>query len=177
MKRLIYILALLVLAMPAKAQEEPKMLTFSHTVYYPGMSEKDIAKKANAWLKSCGDLRSCFYHFYSNDSHRGLYNWGYITYQLKDCPNFGVSEFLGGGSSRTSIEIEVIAKDNAYTIYVTRIDSWYNPSLGILYGENGQLYPELYTKKQLKLSVPIIEYVSDIADGIFREFDEYMQQQ
>lgn len=40
-----------------------------------------------------------------------------------------------------------------------------------------QLYPELYTKKQLKLSVPLIEYVSDIADGIFREFDEYMQQQ
>ena len=51
-----------------------------------------------------------------------------------------------------------------------------NFSWGRRYGENVQLYPELYTKKQLKLSVPIIEYVSDIADGIFREFDEYMQQ-
>ena len=46
MKRLIYILALLMLAMPAKAQDEPKMLTFSHTVYYPGMNGMDIAEKA-----------------------------------------------------------------------------------------------------------------------------------
>lgn len=170
MKRLIYILALLMLAMPAKAQEEPKMLTFSHTMYYPGMKGMDIAWKAREWLISRFGLTS----FTHNDS---IYNWGAAFVILENCPNFGVSEFLGGGSSGISIEIEVIAKDNAYTIYAKRIHSFDNPSLGVLYGENGQLYPELYTKKQLKLSVPIIEYVSDIADGIFREFDEYMQQQ
>ena len=171
MKRLVYILTLILLATSvAMAQEKPKMLTFSHTVYYPGMNGMDIAWKAKEWLIS----RFGLLHYFNNDS---VYNRGYIYKNLENCPNFGISEFLGGGSSRISIEIEVIAKDNAYTIYVTRIDSWDNPSLGILYGENGQLYPELYTKKQLKLSVPLIEYVSDIADGIFREFDEYMQQQ
>ena len=170
MKRLIFILALLMLAMPAKAQEEPKMLTFSHTVYYPGMDGVDIAWKAHDWLKSRFGLVN-----YTNKS--SMYNKGYAMLILENCPNFGISEFLGGGNSSISMEIEVIAKDNAYTIYAKRIHSFDNPSLGILYGENGQLYPELYTKKQLKLSVPLIEYVSDIADGIFREFDEYMKKQ
>ena len=171
MKRLIYILTLILLATSvAMAQEKPKMLTFSHTVYYPGMNGMDIAWKAHDWLTSRFELR-----YYTNNN--SVYDMGFTTLYLEDCPNFGISEFLGGSNSEISIDIKVIAKDNAYTIYATHIYSWNNPSLGVLYGENGQLYPDMYTKKQLKLSVPIIEYVSDIADGIFREFDEYMQKQ
>ena len=172
MKRLIFILALLMLAMPAKAQEEPKMLTFSHTVYYPGMSKREIKWKAYEWYRE-KEGKGEGIHFHESTEN----NYGNLTIFMTDCPNFGVSEFLGGGNSRIAISFEVIARDGAYTIYATQIDTYYNPMLGILYGENGQLYPELYSKKQLKLLAPIVEYVSDIADGIFREFDEYMQQQ
>ena len=83
-----------------------------------------------------------------NDS---LYSTWVADINLEDCPNFGVCEFLGGGPTRISIEVNVVAKDNAYTIFASNIFLFFNPMWGTLYGENGQLYPELYTKKQLKL--------------------------
>ena len=106
MKRLLYILALLMLVMPVKAQDEPKALTFSHTVYYPGMNGLDISWRAREWLRSRPDR-------YTN-----------VTLFLRDCPNFGVSEFLGGGPTEICMDIYVVAKDNAYTIYATNIEPY-----------------------------------------------------
>lgn len=196
MKRLLNILALALLVIPAKAQEtphyiqehriyrpgmkvmddippvqkKPEKLTFSHTVYYPGMGWSEILHKADMWIKKIIEYENCSLTFTDN-----LYSTWVADINLEDCPNFGVSEFLGGGPTRISIEVNVVAKDNAYTIFASNIFLFFNPMWGTLYGENGQLYPELYTKKQLKHSIPIIEYVSDRVDEIFREFDEYMQ--
>lgn len=49
-----------------------------------------------------------------------------------------------------------------------------NPDLGILYGENGMLYENLYSRAQLKMGKKIVDFLSDYTDEIFDEIHRFM---
>ena len=169
MRRFAILFALaLATAMPALGWTEPPMLTYKNTVLMEGKSEDAIWNIAWTWMDN--QVKSHDYYFYSADYlNRNLH----VT--LIDCPNFGVSPLLGGTNTNISFDFRIVARNGSYTAVVTNIDVYWNPHLGVLYGENGQLFPECYTKKMMKMAPPILDYISEYADNLFKEFEAYMK--
>lgn len=173
MKRLSFIFVFLLVGVWSFAQREPKELTFSNTVIIPDKSKDEIKKKADKWiLDNRGDtpLNSPFYHTDFLGYDRCLH------YCIDDCPNFGLPRWAPGGENGTIIDfvVAIDSREHSYTVKLFHISST-NPNVStVYYGENGELYPELYNKKQIKNSIPIIDYVSDFADNLFLEIKDYM---
>lgn len=166
MRRFAILFALvLATAMPALGWTEPPMLTYKNTVLMEGKNKKEIDSKVFDWMMHQREL-----HNYYGRAYDGI-----LYINISPCPNFGLSPLLGGTNTEIRLKFAVICRNGSYTATVDEIDVHWNPNLGILYGENGQLFPECYTKKMMKMAPPILDYISEYADNLFKEFEAYMK--
>ena len=170
MKRLLIILSLLFAGASGFAQEGPAELTFKNTRFVDGASKETLYARGNRWTHY-RDEKDGVYCARGYDSRKPVEYFHII----QDCPNFGLSPFLGGLSqSRISFTINIICRDGSYTAEIFHIDSYLNPDIGILYGENGTLYEDLYNRKQLKMGREIVDFLYDYTDAMFEEIYSYM---
>lgn len=179
MKRIIFILCLSIISLTTFAQRgpgsEPGLLEFKHTTFVEGMSKQDIEKKANEWMESVGNLLES--PFLKCERGREKYQFvNRLHYVFSKQFRLGLDKIVPGGGGDTFLDfmVDIYCKDGLYIVTVYNIASNGTPNLYKYYGENGALYPEMYTKRQLKHSVPVIEFIMDRADEIFKEIDDYM---
>lgn len=170
MKRLLIILSLLLAGASCFAQEGPAELTFKNTRFIEGASKKTLYARGNAWTHY-RDKKDGIYGASGYDSRKPVEYFHIV----QECPNFGLSPFLGGLSqSRISFNINIICRDGSYTVEIGHIDAYLNPDLGILYGKNGELYEDLYNRKQLKMGKEIVAFLVDYTDALFEEIYGFM---
>ena len=169
MKRLLFILSLLFAGVCSFAQEGPAELTFKNTRFVDGASKETLYLRGRDWQhyrdEKDGITNAALY-----DSDTPIY----YHHPIKNCPNFGISPFLGVGGTEIRFSLRIYCRNGAYTAEISNIDVWYNPDLGILYGEDGILYEDLYNRKQLKMGKEIVEFLYDYTDAMFEEIYGYM---
>lgn len=171
MKRLFIILSLLFAGASSFAQEGPAELTFKNTRFVDGASKETLYARGRDWQHYRDEKDDIRVNYALYDSSKPVACYHII----KKCPNFGLSPFLGGLSqSRISFTINIICRDGSYTAEIFHIDSYLNPDIGILYGEDGMLYEDLYNKKQLKMGREIIDFLYDYTDAMFDEIHGFM---
>lgn len=170
MKRLLIILSLLLVGASSFAQEGPAELTFKNTRIVDGASDEILFSRAEKWEKEMERKDHDIDH-HINDKKSKLVEYFVV---VKDCPNFGLSPFLGGDGTGMSLLVKIHARNGSYTAEISHIDVWYNPDLGILYGENEELYEDLYNRKQLKMGKEIVAFLVDYTDALFEEIYGFM---
>lgn len=170
MKRLLIILSLLFAGASSFAQEGPAELTFKNTRFVDGASKETLYERAEAWEKRQLEEDGT-YNSIINKSDEKIIRFFHI---INDCPNFGLSEFLYRYGTAIHFNIDIYCRDNSYTAEIHRIEVWMNPDLGILYGEDGMLYEDLYNRKQLKMGREIVDFLYDYTDAMFEEIYSYM---
>lgn len=145
-------------------------ITFTETRYMPGWSADSLRSKTIDWFfeKQWND--------YSNfRANPNIYNNGWHLFRVIRKNLSGRNNIFAEYNTTTlCLNFTVEYRNNAYTAKVYHIAVDWNPNMGYLYGENGKLYPDLYTRQQLKKADRILEYVSDVADEMFRELYEYL---
>lgn len=164
----IVILAIASISLSAQNYIEPPELTFQDLRFVKGMSKDTISERVRMWYHSKDDLW--------NNKREGIhYQYGeaYLLYVINDCPNFGVSKFLGGGGTSISFDFKVEANNGYYVAKIMKMQS-ISPSFYAFYGVNGELFPECYNKRQLKLAKQILQYIFERSQLIFDEFAAYM---
>ena len=169
MKRLIFILSLLFAGVCSFAQEGPAELTFKSTRFVDGASKETLYDRGNKWTHY-RDEKDGVYCAPGYDSRMPVEYFHIV----QDCPNFGLSKFLFRYGTAIHFIVKIYCRDNSYTAEIDRIEVWMNPDLGILYGEDGMLYEDLYNRKQLKMGKEIVEFLYDYTDDMFEEIYEYM---
>ena len=170
MKHLSIILFALFAGVCSFAQEGPAELAFKNTRFVDGASKETLYARAEAWEKNMERKdRDIDHHF--NDKKLKLVEYFVV---VKNCPNFGLSPLLGGNGTGMSLLVKIHTRNESYTAEISHIDVWYNPDLGILYGENGELYEALYNRKQLKMGKEIVDFLYDYTDAMFEEIYSYM---
>lgn len=179
MKRIIIIICLSIVSLTMSAQfgpgSEPGLLEFKHTVFMDGMSKQDLEKKANEWMESVGSLvESPFLKF--EDGRERFHSVYRLMYAFKKKFRLGLDKFVPGGGEETNMffTVDIYCKDGQYIVTIYDLDTAGAPYIDKYYGESGALYPEFYTKRQLKYSVPVLDFIKDRADEIFCEIDDYM---
>lgn len=179
MKRIAIILALSIISLSLFAQfgpgAEPGLMEFKHTTFVEGMSKQELEKKATDWMKSVGHLVEPPY--ITLEDGREKYHSVYrLMYAFENKFRLGLDKFVPGGGDETNVffDVDIYCKDGAYIVTVYDIDTAGAPYIDKYYGEAGALTPKMYTKRQLKHSVPVLEYIMDRADEIFSQIDEYM---
>lgn len=170
MKRLLIILSLLLAGAGSFAQEGPAELTFKNTRFIEGASKKTLYARGNAWTHY-RDKKDGIYGASEYNSSKPVEYFHIV----QDCPNFGLSPFLGGlDHSCISFNINIICREGSYTVEISHIDAYLNPDIGILYGKNGCLYENLYNRKQLKMAKKIVAFLFDYTDEMFEEIYGFM---
>lgn len=162
MKKLGIILTLLLLAiMPSMGQiTNPYELTISHVRPCPDMTKKQAESKIWNWYMA---QESAGYAVYLSD---GVFYTVNIDKKGAPCaPGTGTLISF-------SLAISPVGKYYTMTVHGISIDS--NPSIGRLYGHAGKLYEDCYTKRQLKLAKPILEIVVNMANELFKDFDNFI---
>lgn len=179
MKRIAIILALSIISLTISAQRgpgsEPGLLEFKHTTFVEGVSKQDLEKKATEWMESVGHLEKS--PFLSYEWGREKFQFvNRLMYAFENKFRLGLDKFVPGGGDETNVffDVDIYCKDGVYIVTVYDIDTAGAPYIDKYYGEAGTLNPEFYTKRQLKHSVPVLEYIMDRADEIFSQIDEYM---
>lgn len=179
MKRIIFILCLSIISLTTFAQRgpgsEPGRLEFKHTTFVEGMSKQDIEKKANEWMESVGNLLES--PFLKCERGREQYQFvNRLHYVFSKQFRLGLDKIVPGGGEETVVDfmVDVNAHDGMYIVTVYDLATNGAPYIDKYYGEGGVLYPEYYTKRQLKYSVPVLDYIMDRADEIFKAIDNYM---
>ena len=157
MKRLVCIIAILFTAGCIALAETPPVLTFSDTRLVPGMSKKELEKKVREW-----------YFFKGSEAENYV---DYLLFAIRDSPH--IAQYGRKKTSTVTFEFFVVCRDNSYTANITKIDSL-DPYLGRLFGNNGRLFTDLYTNRQLKKSTPVIYGLFDLSAEMFAEFAKYM---
>lgn len=179
MKRIAIILALSIISLTISAQRgpgsEPGLLEFKHITFVEGMSKEDLQKKADVWMESVGHLEKSPFLKYE----RGREKFQFVNrlhYVFAHKFRLSLDKFVPGGGDETFLDfmVDIFCKDGLYIVTIYDIASNGTPTIFKYYGEAGTLNPELYTKRQLKHSVPVLEYIMDRADEIFSQIDEYM---
>ena len=169
MKRFLIILVILLAGLCSFAQEGPKELTFLNTRFVDGASKEVLYSRGRDWQhyrdKKDNAENSAIY-----DSEKPVV----YHHLVRKCPNFGVSALLGGEETGISFDLKIYCRSESYTAEISQINVWYNPDLGILYGENGTLYENLYNKKQMKMGKQIVAFLFDYTDEIFKEIYGFM---
>ena len=168
MKRLVCIIAILFTAGCIALAETPPKLTFSDTRVIPGISKKELEHNVYLWCESKNDNRQFSTEF---DNDTGFF-LRVLFCPAYNSPNFG-TKLLDG--TIMSVDFLFVCRDGSYTAKATNIEVCYNPGLGTLYGEYGHLFADLYTKRQIKMSRPIINYIAGVADEIFAEFAQFIK--
>ena len=170
MKRLSSIAVILLLSVSVLAGNGPKELEFCNTQIMPGTSKNELYDKAYSWIKDFAERDG-----FPNQFSSGYNDFQVKYYVVKNGPNFGLPRWIPGGQDGTEISfyIAIKCRDGSYTARLFNISTM-NPHFYAFYGENGKLYPEMYNRKQIKNSIPILEYISNLADDIFLEIKEYM---
>lgn len=154
---------------------EPGLLEFKHTVFVDGVSKQELEKKANEWMESVGSLvESPFLKF--EDGRERFHSVYRLHYVFAHKFRLSLDKFVPGGGSETFLDfmVDIYCKDGLYVVTIYDIASNGTPTIFKYYGEAGALYPEFYTKRQLKHSIPVLEYIGERADEIFCEIDDYM---
>ena len=92
MKRLIFIFSLLFAGVCCFAQEGPAELTFKNTRFVDGASKETLYLRGRDWQHYRDEKDDIIINYALYDSSKP------ITYYhiIKECPNFGLSPFLGG---------------------------------------------------------------------------------
>ena len=170
MKRNIFILCLSIISLTTFAQRgpgsEPGLLEFKHTTFVEGATKPELEEKATAWMKSVGHLVEPPFITLEDGREKN-----HSVYRLMYAFS---NKFRLGEETNVFFMVDIYCKDGLYIVTVYDIDTAGFPYIYKYYGENGALYPELYTKRQLKQSVPVIEFIMDRADEIFKEIDNYI---
>ena len=163
---IIAILAIASISLSAQSYVEPPELTFQDMRFVKGMSKDTIAERVRTWYHSKDDLW--------NNKREGIhYDSDRLHYVITDCPNFGVSKFLGGSGTLISFYFTIVPMDEYYIARVYHISSD-GPNIFCYYGANGELFPECYNNRQLKLAKPLLKYIFERSQLIFDEFAAYM---
>lgn len=157
MKRLVCIIVILFTVGCIALAETPPKLTFSDTRLVPGMSEKDIDLMAFRWYYSKRD--------------EALFHADYLHYALNNSPVFAA--YCRNKNTAVSFNFRVVCRNGSYTTQITDVEV-YEPIHTLLYGENGRLFPEFYSKRQLRKCLPIVNGMSDLSAEMFAEFAKYM---
>lgn len=171
MKRFILMFAaFLSLSSYAQSFQEHKELTISRVRFVEGVSQKELYKRAEDWRIYQEDLDGKF-NYATNDILSCIVEYNYDD---SNCPNFGVSRLLVADGTSLYFKVAIECFDGKYISKIKGITVCWNPSMGRLYGENGELYPEYYTKGELKMGKKIVEYLYAKSDEIFDFIEEFM---
>ncbi len=168
MKRISVILFLMFISFCGFSQNLPHKMDISRFRTVEGLSKEDIYKRMEEWGDDIASMSRFNFGSYDDFSNKIVR----FTYVDRNAPNFGYPEILGGGPAEISFHVTIYCKANAYIAKIEDILVLANPSLGYLYGEGGVLYPECYSKRQLKNSGPVIDYLYSLSDEIFNSIEE-----
>lgn len=155
------------------AQNGPRELAFRDARIVDSVSAEGLFFRAGAWEKYQERKDNDIDH-HINDRKSKIVEYFHIVH---NCPNFGVSKFLGGDGTMIDFVVKIECLDGMYTAEISHIDVVLNPSLGVLYGEGGALYENLYNRKQLKMGKKIVEFLSGYAESMFEEIYGFMSGQ
>ena len=181
MKRLLLICILAVCALPLPAQEEEGLFTLERTFELPGISAKEVQRRAKRWFDSRNETNGTRYKF---NEDRWIYPYsqsGIIEYIGIDIQSRGKTY-----SCYPFLYIDIIFDDGAYTVKLSKVTTTAYKKVGLrryilsnFYGlkeDDSHEYDKFFRKKKMyQLSQDIKAFAAEEFEKMLPEIEAVMK--
>ena len=180
MKRLLLICILAICALPLPAQEEEGLFTLERTFELPGISAKEVQRRAKRWFSLTKEWSSTDYKF-DGESLYSYGEWRLFFYS-------GIDIQSGGKTYDCNLNfvLEIIFDDNRYTVELGELSAYAYKKRGLykyifwvhhIKADDSHEYDKFLRKKKMyQLSQDIKAFAAAEFEKMLPEIEAVMKQ-